>query len=90
MIGEVITNPEDGTHSSCGYLVRRNDNDGIEIYRVVEHADTREELEREGDLVAEMYDHVEAGVEAGYIAPPEDGWGGEMETIPESIWGGWG
>ena len=89
MIGEAINNPEYGVHHWGGYIVRRTDDGAIAIYRVLEQAETRDELEEEGDYVAEMYDYVLAGKDCGYIAPPEDGWEPETEMLPESIFSGY-
>jgi hypothetical protein len=91
VIGRVITEHKPGiTHDSAGYLVRMAENGAIEIYRTVDRAKSRDQLEDRGDFVAEMYDHVVSGVDAGYIAPPEDGWPDEIDELADDIWSGWG
>lgn len=89
MIGEVIEGPADIPHLCGGYIVRKNDDGGIEIYREVAAAATRNELEETGDYVTDIADYVVAGVDAGYISPPEGGWESEEESLPKSIWTGW-
>lgn len=88
MIGHAIIDDDFGVHAWGGYLVRKDDDGSILIYREVDVAPTREELETEGDYVAEMYDHFIAGEDLGYIGAPEDGWGSEVRSLPESIFDG--
>lgn len=89
MIGDAITSDHYGVHGWGGYLVRKTDQEAIVIYRVVDHAPTRDELETEGDFVTEIWDAFEAGVEIGRINPPDGGWETEVEALPESIFAGY-
>jgi hypothetical protein len=87
LIGEAIIHPDYGTHHSGRYLVRRRDNDTISVYRVVDHAPTRDDLDAAGDYIADMGEYVAAGEESVEISAPGDGW--ESDTIPESIFEGY-
>lgn len=89
MIGSAITDEDHDVIGCGGYLVRRTDVGAIVIYRVVDHAPSRDELDHEGDFVTEIWDVVEAGVEIGRITPPDGGWEEETESLPESIFDGY-
>ncbi len=89
MIGDAITDHDEGVvRGWADYLVRKDENGDIRIYRVVSRAESRDELEDEGDFVTEIWEHIEAGVEIGSIQAPDGGWGTEVEPIAESIFGG--
>lgn len=88
MIGDAIITDEYCYHSWGGYLVRREDDGTLRIYRVVDSGYDRDELEGDRDIVAPMGDYYEAGVEIGHITAPEDGWDSEVEPLPEDIFGG--
>ena len=82
LIDHAITSADEGVVGTAGYFVRHDDG-ALTIYREVEQAETREELDREGDYVTELFGVVRAADECGHIAPPEDGWDAEIDAIAE-------
>lgn len=86
--GHIVADDPQPSHSG-GYMVDRDENGDILIYRVLEMAPTEDELGAEGDRVQEWYDYYTANEQVGAISAPEDGWAVEVDEVRESIWEGY-
>jgi hypothetical protein len=89
MIGELITD-DSKQNIACGsWHITRNKHGTLHFYRELEHAETREALPYEGDLVWDWGDHWATYQEVGAMAAPEEGWESETETVSASRFAGW-
>ena len=90
LIGGAITK-EDTEYQACGnYLVIREDDDTIRVYREIAMAESVEELETEGDRMWEFPDDYVTGNEFLFeLTPPEGGWDSETSSVSADIFGGY-
>lgn len=89
MIGESITTDKEHFHASGGYLVIRDEDGDIHVYREIAFGATEDELPDEPfDHLHEWEEYFTANEKIATIPAPEGGWEDEVEMLPPDIWCG--
>lgn len=89
VLGNIIEKDEPGYTTCGGYLVTKEEDGRLEIYREIDSAVDVDELETEGDRMVSFGDDFVTGNEhVATIPAPEGGWGSETKYIGEDLWQG--